>query len=85
MVDDVARRLVVVHAGHRVSERHPLVECGEGTEADTATQRRLADQQAGEGRAAVHLRVGQEPQTLQLLGIEKVSLVEDEDHLSPPL
>ena len=48
VVADVARGLGVGHAGHGVAQRDPLVEGGEGAEADPSAQCRLADEQAGE-------------------------------------
>ena len=46
--------------------------------AQLAAQRRLAEQQAGERRARVHLGVGQHPQLFELLDRQQVRLVEDE-------
>ena len=83
-MDDVARRLAGVHAGHRVAQRDTLVEGGKGTETDAPTKCRLADEQACERGAAVELGIGQEAQAFELLGIEQVGLIQDDHHLASP-
>ena len=71
--------------GHGIAQGDALVEGGEGTEADPPAQRRLSDQQAGEGCVAVHLGVREEPQPFELLGVEQVGLVEDKYDPAAPL
>lgn len=53
--------------------------------AEPRCQGRLADEQTGVGRGAVHLGVRQQSQLLELLGREQVGLVDQEHHLSVPL
>ena len=48
VVGEVAGGLGVGHPGHRVAQRDPLVQGGEGAELDPAPQGGLADEQAGE-------------------------------------
>ena len=67
VVRDVLAGLLEIHPVDRAPQRDPLIERGEHALAQLATQGRLAEQQARERRAGVHLGVRQHPQLLQLL------------------
>ncbi len=74
-MSDVGPGLGKVHAGHGVAQPDALIEGGESAELDAPAQGGLADKQAGE-RTRVHLRAGQQPQLLELLGVEEVGFVD---------
>src|SRR5205823_5850388 len=54
-------------------------------ELDSSSEGGLADEQAGERAAAVHVLVGQHPDAFELGMIQKVGLVEDQDRGSASL
>ena len=57
VVAEVVLGLGLGHAGQGVAEHDPLVEGGEAPELDPAPQHGLAEEQPGERRDTVHLRI----------------------------
>ena len=70
VVLDVGHGLAQVHAVKVVAQRDALVEGGQGAHFDAAAQGGLAQQQAGEGAAGVHVVVGEHADLFELLGVE---------------
>ena len=56
----VVGRVGLAERGERITQRHPLVEGGEGPQAPPLAQRRLAGQHEGKGVGRVHVRIGQQ-------------------------
>src|SRR5215218_41205 len=77
VVADVGDGLGQVHAVQVVAQRDALVEGGQGADLQPPPQGGLAQQQAGERRAGVHVVVGEHADLLQLLGRQQVGLVDD--------
>ncbi|MFG2638899.1 hypothetical protein ACGFX8_35105 [Streptomyces sp. NPDC048362] len=72
VVDQVGGGLLAGHGRHVVADLDALVEGGQDAELDLVPQGRLADQQAGQRAAGVHLVVGQHPDRFELLVVEQM-------------
>ena len=58
------------------ADRDPLVERREHAHAQLAVEGGLADQEPSERGRGVHLRVRQEPQLLELVGVQEMGLIQ---------
>ena len=58
-------------AGEGITQGDPLVEGGEGPEAQSLAQRGLAGQHEGKGVGRVHVRIGQKAQPFELVGAKR--------------
>ena len=78
VVGDVPAGLVGCQGGHGVAQGDPLVQGGQHAEAEHPAQGGLAEEQAGQRAGRVHLGVRQDPDGLELVVGQEISLVEDQ-------